>query len=91
MIRCPKRGPISRTRALGSQRYDTLGCGSTNVVVVNRRCNYSAFNGYYRTPSDYSRLRCLDCGTHWRSKAKGVDDVRDAAGDEATRAPLTKA
>lgn len=26
-------------------------------VVDMRRCNYSAFNGYHRTPSDYSLVR----------------------------------
>lgn len=50
-------------------------CKSTNIAVVMYKCNYSAFNGYRRTSSDYSLIRCQEpncCGT-WRSKAKGVD------------------
>lgn len=31
-----------------------------NVVVIDYRCNYSAFNGYRRTPSRYSKVRCRD-------------------------------
>ena len=42
-------------------------------VVVDRRCNYSAFSGYHRTPSDYSAIRCTTCGGVWRTKAKYVD------------------
>jgi hypothetical protein len=42
-------------------------------VVVRYHCNYSAFNGYHYTPSDYSLVSCLKCGHHWRTKAKYVD------------------
>lgn len=58
---------------------------ATDVVVVHRRCNYSAFNGGRRTPSAYSLVRCLVCGRMWRTKAAYVMRLRDAAGDEATR------
>lgn len=49
-------------------------------VVVERRCNYSAFNGYHRTPSDYSLVRCTapDCRGLWRTKAVYVDALPDA-------------
>lgn len=40
--------------------------------VVDRECNYSAFNGYKRTPSAYSAVRCLLCGAWWRTKAAYV-------------------
>ena len=33
-----------------------------NWVVVQLRCNHSAFSGYRMTPSDYSTVRCLRCG-----------------------------
>ena len=53
-------------------------CGTPQHHVVNRRCNYSAFNGYHRTPSRYSGLVCLNCGAMWRTKAKYVDRLPDA-------------
>lgn len=34
--------------------------------------NYSAFNGYRFTPSDYSECICIDCRLRWRTKAKYV-------------------
>lgn len=44
-------------------------------VIVQYRCNYSAFNGYAYTPSDYSCLRCNfpGCERVWRTKAAYVD------------------
>lgn len=51
--------------------------------VTARRCNYSAFNGYRRTPSDYSHVVCTvaGCMGSWRTKAAYVDDLPDAALD----------
>jgi hypothetical protein len=46
--------------------------------VEVRRANYSAFNGYRRTPSAYSQLRCGECGAVWRTKAAYVDETPDA-------------
>ena len=42
--------------------------------VVDYKCNYSAFNGYHFTPSDYSQVVCtnLQCQGTWRTKAKYV-------------------
>jgi hypothetical protein len=45
--------------------------------VVVREANYSAFNGYHRTPSAYSQLRCGGCGRVWRTKAAYVAAVPD--------------
>ena len=42
-------------------------------VVLQRRCNYSAFNGYHCTPSEYSAVQCHECGVVWRTKAAYVD------------------
>lgn len=44
-------------------------------VVSQYLCNHSAFNGYHRTPSDYSTVRCNQCSTLWRSKGKFVDEL----------------
>ena len=46
-------------------------------VVLMRHCNYSAFNGYRRTPSDYSAITCLSCGRLWRTKARYVERLRN--------------
>jgi len=46
--------------------------------VVVRCGNYSAFNGYHFTPSDYSLVRCTTCGSHWRTKAAYVAVLPDA-------------
>lgn len=49
--------------------------------VTARRCNYSAFNGYHWTPSDYSEVRCSACRVSWRTKAAYVDKLPDAHWD----------
>lgn len=50
-------------------------------VVVQRKCNHSAFNGYHFTPSDYSAVQCNPatggCGRVWRTKAAYVDKLPD--------------
>ena len=48
-----------------------------NWVVFVRKANYSAFNGYHYTPSDYSEVYCCSCGALGRTKAKYVDKLRD--------------
>jgi len=55
-------------------------CGNREAWRVHaRRCNYSAFNGYRYTPSDYSSVECIralgGCGAWWRTKAAYVDKV----------------
>lgn len=40
--------------------------------VLDRNCNHSAFNGYKRTTSDYSSVKCGKCGHVWRTKAAYV-------------------
>lgn len=40
--------------------------------------NFSAFNGYRFTPSDYSEVSCLQCGGRWRTKAQYVEALRHA-------------
>jgi len=51
--------------------------GSWAVMV--RLGNYSAFNGYRFTPSDYSLVRCghPGCGRMWRTKAGYVSELPD--------------
>lgn len=41
-------------------------------VVIQRRCNYSAFNGYHYTPSEYSLVFCKVCRAMGRTKAAYV-------------------
>jgi hypothetical protein len=49
-------------------------------VVTMRNYNASAFNGYRRTPSHYSEVRCsFDmCRLRWRTKASYVAELSDA-------------
>lgn len=67
--------------------------------VVARKVNYSAFNGYHATPSDYSEVRCGHpapeghrtrgvqyAGARWRTKAAYVDDLPD---EEQWKPPTT--
>ncbi len=49
-----------------------------NWVVLQRRCNHSAFNGYHYTPSDYSTVRCNSCNAVGRTKADYVAHLKDA-------------
>lgn len=51
-----------------------------NWVIQDYKCNYSAFNGYRRTPSDYSCILCKTCGRSWRTKAKYVEKLREIEG-----------
>jgi hypothetical protein len=56
-------------------------CDKKFFRVRVRRGNYSAFNGYKFTSSDYSALHCLRCGDEWRTKAEYVrktPDLREA-------------
>lgn len=50
-------------------------------VVLQRKCNYSAFSGYHFTESDYSAVQCQapGCGRVWRTKAAYVDKLPDKA------------
>lgn len=51
-------------------------------VVIDRLCNHSAFNGYRRTRSRYSLLKCNHpgCGRLWRTDAAYVSTIPDAGG-----------
>lgn len=51
-------------------------------VVTQRHENHSAFNGYHRTPSNWSEVRCLQTGNRWRTKAGYVAELRDATVEE---------
>ncbi len=46
-------------------------------VVLLRRCNYSAFNGYRYTPRAYSTVMCPECDHSWRTRAAYVDRLPD--------------
>lgn len=59
-LHCPRR---TRQHAVDQ------GCGSKRLAVYQRLHNSSAFNGYRRTPSAWSGVRCLDCGKCWRTRA----------------------
>lgn len=49
-------------------------------AVVQRNYNMSAFNGYRKTPSDYSLVHCTFCGAAWRTNAIYVGELADAEG-----------
>lgn len=47
-------------------------------IVLQRRQNHSAFNGYHYTPSAWSSIFCTRCRANWRTKARYVIDLPDA-------------
>jgi len=55
----------------------------SDLVVVMRNCNYSAFNGYHHTYSDYSAVRCTrpGCEGSWRTKARYVYSLLEVESD----------
>lgn len=72
-------------------KYPRCGCpdrAAWRVTVY--RANYSAFNGYRRTPSDYSEVRCDrdlgGCGARWRTNAKYVETLLTKDGRSVGRA-----
>ena len=69
---CPHPAPVSYRR----------GPLPAQWRVLHRRCNYSVFNGYHHTPSDYSALVCMFCRRRWRSKGDYVFRVPDITQDE---------
>lgn len=48
-------------------------------VVLQRKCNHSAFNGYRYTPSTRSAVRCPACNHAWRTSASYVDKLPNAS------------
>ena len=49
--------------------------GERKWVVTQYHCNYSAFNGYRYTPSDYSQVYCKVCRGIWRTKGAYVEQL----------------
>ena len=58
-------------------------------VVIDRECNYSAFNGYRYTPSAYSKVYCPVCESMGQTKASYVRHLKDA-GKEWWKKPSDK-
>lgn len=46
-------------------------------VIIQRKSNHSAFNGYRWAPSAYSQVHCLQCLAVWRTKAAYVAQLED--------------
>lgn len=59
----------------GCQCPGTIPQRLAKWVVIQFRCNHSAFSGYHHTYSDYSEVKCTECGRRWRTKAKYVDGL----------------
>ncbi len=79
---------MSRSYACNCHRRYAVDFREKFWRIVHFMCNYSAFNGYRRTSSDYSCVRCLNCGRYWRTKAGYVYTLRHANDQEKTAAPL---
>jgi hypothetical protein len=45
-------------------------------LILDYKCNHSAFNGYHYTSSDYSAIQCQRCMSIWRTKAAYVDKLK---------------
>lgn len=63
-------GPFvdGRTCGDGEPRHELQ-----HIEILTYRGNYSAFNGYRFTPSDYSAVSCTRCGAVWRTNAGWVE------------------
>ena len=76
----------------GRKRGDTA-----DLVVTALKCNHSAFNGYHKTPSDWSAVCCCrpNCYGRWRTKSSYVFDLpnfeRDPDAVDALRLKLLEA
>jgi len=64
--------------------HNKCSCGRgrrdhTDLVVLTRKGNFSAFNGYRWTPSAYSCVKCVrpGCPGMWRTKDAYVDNLPD--------------
>lgn len=49
-----------------------------NWVVVQREWAQSRYRYNIPLPSDTSAVQCLTCQAKWRTKARYIDDLRDA-------------
>lgn len=49
------------------------------------KCNFSAFNGYRYTPSDYSLVYCTVCRGLWRTKASWAGQIPQGEGSAKKR------
>ena len=67
---------------MSSSKGDTCRAKDHRHVVVVRNGNYSAFNGYRRTYSDYSEIRCVQTLKVWRAKGKYVGSLPDATTED---------
>lgn len=73
-------------RKVGLRRHGMarppLSCSApeSEWLVVDYMVNRSAFNGYRQTPSAYSAVRCLRCGSVWRTKAAYVSRLNHEKG-----------
>ena len=74
------------TRRIGPRGLDARACRDglaghpfAGCKVTVWMGNYSAFNGYRFTPSDYSEVVCTACETRWRTKANYVSMLPDTS------------
>lgn len=78
---------------MSNRNYKGMGCRCNapreerkkNWVVTARNKNYSAFNGYKATFSNYSEIRCTCCGAIWRTKADYVNSLPNVPKGEYIR------
>ena len=65
----------------------TCVCDKKNYRVVHKNHNHSHFEYPKGAEHDsaYSKIKCLECGWVFRSKAKWVDDVKDITKEETKK------
>ena len=56
--------------------------GQQHWRVTQYKCNHSAFNGYRKTPSQYSEVQCNVCGHRWRTTGAYVETLSQATNEE---------
>lgn len=71
---------FERNRQIRARRETTLCMREHRSfwMITQYKCNHSAFNGYHKTPSDYSEIVCThpECRRRWRTTASYVEQIR---------------
>lgn len=76
-----KVAPVQKQTTGNSSKGVACSCTGTkadrrkNWLVLQYKCNYSAFSGGNLTPSEWSQVKCGCCGNVWRTKLPYIESL----------------